>query len=101
MTRPVSFRRSAAAQVEAAHAWWRENRPAAAFAVRDELQRALALISVQPGLGAPATNVGLRGVRRLLLSRIGYWVYYREDAAQIHVLAFWHVKRGQAPSVRR
>jgi hypothetical protein len=40
-------------------------------------------------------------VRRLLLSRIGYWLYYREDAGGIDVLAFWHVKRGSGPTVRR
>jgi len=81
--------------------WWRENRPAAPFAVRDELARALALITVQPGLGAPATNVRLRGVRRLLLARVGYWLYYCEAADQIDVIAFWHVKRGRGPTVRR
>jgi plasmid stabilization system protein ParE len=100
VTRPVAFRRSAAVQIETAHTWWREHRPAAPFAIRDELARAIALIRVQPGLGAPATNVRLRGVRRILLSRVGYWLYYREGAERIDVLAFWHAKRGQAPTVR-
>ena len=94
MTRPVRCRRPAADQVEKAHAWWREHRPAARYAVRDELARATALIAVQPGLGAPATNTRLTGVRRLLLSRIGYWIYYREASGGIDVLAFWHVSRG-------
>jgi plasmid stabilization system protein ParE len=99
VTRPVRFRRSAAAQVEKAHAWWSEHRPAARFAVREELARATALIAVQPGLGAPATNARLSGVRRLLLSRIGYWIYYRESNGGIDVLAFWHVSRGSRPGV--
>ena len=99
MTRPVTFRRSAAYHVDKAHAWWRENRPAAPFAVREELARATALIALQPGLGAPATNVRLSGVRRLLLSRIGYWIYYRANRTDIDVLAFWHVSRGSRPRV--
>jgi plasmid stabilization system protein ParE len=100
VTRPISFRRSAAVQVEEAHSWWREHRPAAPLAIREELARALVLIGVQPGLGAPATNIRLRGVRRLLLSRVGYWLYYREHAARIDVLAFWHTQRGRGPGIR-
>jgi plasmid stabilization system protein ParE len=74
--------------------------PCSPFAIRDELVRALALVRVQPGLGAPATNVRLHGVRRLLLSRVGYWLYYREGRAQIDVLAFWNAKRGRGPTLR-
>jgi plasmid stabilization system protein ParE len=86
VTRRVTFRRSAAEQVEKAHAWWSEHRPAARLAIRNELDRAAALIALQPGLGAPATNARLAGVRRLLLSRIGYWIYYRESrGSQPHV----------------
>jgi hypothetical protein len=37
--------------------------PASRYAARDEPARATALIAVQPGLGAPATNSRLIGVR--------------------------------------
>ena len=72
MTRPVRFRPSAAEQVEKAHTWWRDHRPAARFAVRDELARATALIAVQPGLGAPATNARLN--RRSATPALAYWL---------------------------
>jgi hypothetical protein len=41
----------------------------------------------------------LAGVPRLLLSRIGYWIYYRESKGVIDVLALWHVSRGSRPQV--
>jgi plasmid stabilization system protein ParE len=100
VTRSVFFRRSAAAQVEHAHSWWKEHRPAAPMAVREDLAHAIALVAIQPGIGAPATNARLRGVRRILLSRVGYWLYYRPATDRIDVVAFWHTQRGRGPSLR-
>lgn len=79
--------------------WWDKNRPAAPGAVREELERVFALISVQPGVGARATNLRLPGVRRVRLSRVRYHLYYRVRAEVIEVLAFWHVSRGSPPAV--
>lgn len=67
----VFFRPSAATQVEHAHSWWREHRPAAPLAVGEELAHAVALIATQPAIGARATNARFPGVRRILLSRVG------------------------------
>jgi plasmid stabilization system protein ParE len=89
----------AKAQIRAADEWWRANRPAAPNAIREELERASRLIAVQPGVGARARNLSLVGVRRLLLARIRYHVYYRvvTDPDRVEVLAFWHGSRGNAP----
>jgi plasmid stabilization system protein ParE len=89
----------AKAQIRAADEWWRANRPAAPNAIREELERASRLIAVQPGVGARARNLSLVGVRRLLLARIRYHLYYRvaTDPDRIEVLAFWHSSRGGAP----
>jgi plasmid stabilization system protein ParE len=51
-------------------------------------------------MGAPATNARLRGVRRLLLSRVRYWLYYVVTEERIDVLAFWHVSRDEQPIIR-
>jgi plasmid stabilization system protein ParE len=82
----------AAGQIDAAHAWWREHRSAARHGIRDELARTLALVVHQPGIGARATNALLSGVRRILLPRVGYWLYYRVAADRIDVLAFRHTR---------
>ena len=67
----------AATQIRAAETWWRLNRPKAPNAIREDLERAVSLIAVQPQVGARARNLTLPGVRRLHLARIHYDLYYR------------------------
>lgn len=99
---PVSFTRRAAEQTEAAGRWWRENRTKAAEAFREELEQALQLVASQPELGARARSTRLAGVRRVLLGRVRYHLYYRvvdSPTRSIEVLALWHTSRGGKPAV--
>ena len=101
MSRPLEIDISdfAKAQIHAAEEWWRFNRPKAPNAIREELERAASIVSVQPEVGARATNVSLVGVRRLHLARIRYYLYYclGTDPERIEILAFWHESRGAHP----
>jgi plasmid stabilization system protein ParE len=90
---------NAQSQIVAASVWWKENRPAAPDAVFEELERILHLLALQPSLGARAKQATLSGVRRVLLSRIHYYVYYRVTDEALQVLAFWHASRGQGPGL--
>lgn len=104
MTRPalpVVFTKRAERHLEAAVSWWKENRPAASGAVADEVRKAIDLISIHPATGVPAQSARLRGVRRILLDRIGYYCYYRPRPLlkRIEVLALWHSKRGSQPGL--
>jgi hypothetical protein len=36
-------------------------------------------------------------VRRLFLSRVGFFIYYKADKDFLHVLAFWHASREHQP----
>lgn len=101
MTDPLrmEFTSDARSQIVAAADWWRANRPAAPDAVFEELDRILRLLVVQPGLGARARQATLSGVRRVLLSRIHYYVYYRVTGNALQVLAFWHASRGHGPGL--
>jgi len=91
----------ARAQIRAAEQWWRLNRPKAPNAIREELERASSIISLQPEAGARARNLSLPGVRRLHLARIRYYIYYwlLTDPDRIEILAFWHESRGSAPKL--
>jgi len=84
-----------------ADAWWKVNRPEARGAVPEELRRAFRLIALQPEIGAHALNARLAGVRRVHLSRIHYFLYYRlrSDQKAIEVLALWHTSRGRGPGL--
>ena len=96
----VDFTRRAATQTEAAGRWWRENRTKAPEALREELEQALQLIASQPEMGARARGTRVAGVRRILLSRVRYHLYYRvleSPSRSIEVLALWHTSRGDKP----
>jgi plasmid stabilization system protein ParE len=98
---PIRVVRSAADQIVEASVWWNTNRPKAPGAFREEIERALELISAQPHIGARATNAKLAGVRRIHLSRIHYYLYYRvrETPKAVDVLALWHTSRGSGPGL--
>ena len=91
----------AAEHIREAEAWWRTNRLKAPNAIREELERASALVAAQPDIGSRARNVKLVGVRRIHLARIRYHLYYRiiEAPRQIEILGFWHASRGSQPPI--
>ncbi len=72
------FGRSAV-QAEVVNAWWTRNRPSAPRLFADELASALRLVAAGPGIGALYEPRGAQGVRRLLLPRTRYFVYYAYD----------------------
>jgi plasmid stabilization system protein ParE len=88
-------------QVKKLNRWWRKNRTAAPTAVQDELTRAFRLIFNQPQIGSPAFDVDLPEVRRIHLSRISHYLYYRvlEPEGIIEVLAVWSDSRGGGPPI--
>ena len=88
----------ASAQIEKADRWWRENRPAAPGALREDLHAAFDAILSQPGLGTRVESKRVAGVRRLHLGRIRYYVYYHVCGEELIVLSVWHSSRGSLPS---
>ena len=98
---PVRVGATAARAIREASDWWRANRPKAPNAFREELERAFELIARQPTIGAPTRNVRMQGVRRILLGRVRYHVYYRVAGPpdRIEVLALWHTSRSSGPPV--
>lgn len=101
MTPETSLRvtRRARGHIRRAADWWEQNRPLAPGAVHEELEQAFLLLRSQPGIGAIATNAKARGVRRLHLGRIHYFVYYRLQGSTVEVLALWHTSRGRDPAL--
>jgi toxin ParE1/3/4 len=94
---PVFFTPRAVREIEEAARWWEDNRPGAPGAIHDELARGLEIIASEPASGAPARTAALKGVRRILLTRVGYFVYYRVAQKRVQILAFWHTRRGRQP----
>jgi hypothetical protein len=82
--------------------WWRENRPAAPSLFTDELGEALRLLKHTPAVGEPFGPWVEYGVRRLLLPRTRYHLYYAFDrpTAVVQVLAIWSALRGKPPRLQ-
>jgi plasmid stabilization system protein ParE len=74
--------------------WWGTNREQADDFTLD-LERALDLIAVLPGVGS---NYGkVPGMRRLFLERLGVHVYFTFDATSVIVRAVWGARRKHGP----
>ena len=89
----------AANEVRKAAEWWLANRPSALGAIAADFGESVGLLAEQPSIGAKYEGSRTPAVRRLFLSRVGYFVYYRADATELKVLAFWHASRERQPVV--
>ena len=85
------------AATQIAVAWWAEHRPTAPGAILEDLDHLIDLLCVQPAMGTRSHRASLSGVRRVTLSRIRYYVYYRVVDDALQVLALWHTSRGRGP----
>lgn len=79
-------------QLRAAEAWWLKHRDKAPAAFDADMDAALAAIAESPSI-YPWFNAS-RGIRRMLVERVRYYVYYRLNAQDdIEVLSIWHASR--------
>jgi plasmid stabilization system protein ParE len=92
---PIKVLRQARRQIDQASDWWRRNRSKAPDAFREEMEKAFDLLSAQPHVGVEIAD--FEGVRRLHLSRIHYYLYFRPSARAIEIVALWHTSRGSSP----
>ena len=95
---PVRIVSSAARAIAEAATWWAANRPKSPDAFVSDLENALKLLALHPGLGARATNAKLYDVRRVHLARVHYYLYYRvTPEPAIEILALRHTSRNDNP----
>lgn len=82
-----------------AEKWWAENRTKAPDALKDEIEKGLLLIQELPSAGERVPHSRLAGVRRILLSRVRYHLYYRVlyETETVEILSLWHTSRGSRP----
>ena len=97
MKREVRFSQAAFRHVDAADSWWRENRPAAPDLFLVELRRGLGFIENAPDSFAVLDEPRMPGLRRILLEKIRYHIYWTTTQNTIEILAVWHTSRGHGP----
>ena len=87
-------------QIQTICRWWQTNRGSQEL-FANELTNALELLMTMPGLGLEyATRRGVV-IRRVLLPRSRYHVYFSHDEARqlVEVRAVWGATRGRAPAL--
>ena len=79
--------------------WWSKNRPDAPDLFNRELEAAFNRIAATPMAVAVYRETKGRTVRRLLMPRTSYHVFFEVNERQqkVHVLAVWHAARGRGP----
>lgn len=86
-------------EIEKSAEWWATNRLAAPGAVRRDVEDALKVLVEQPGIGTKVETGRSPQVRRFLLDRTKYFLYYRVRRAELEVLSVWHSSRERGPNV--
>ncbi|MBI3902698.1 MAG: type II toxin-antitoxin system RelE/ParE family toxin [Nitrosomonadales bacterium] len=67
--------------------------------IRKDIEAALALLVEEPGIGTKVETKRPDIVRRLYLTRVQYFVYYRVRGKFLDVIAFWHSRRETGSSL--
>lgn len=82
-------------------AWWRQHRPAAVTLFRDEFEKTVRRLASRPMAGAEYRTAASGRLRRILLRRTRYHIYYTIDPQRHVVLvrAVWHAARGRPPTI--
>ncbi len=86
-------------QIQEISRWWRANRLKNPGLFREELVTAKQQLAQVPMAGPAYASPERPGLRRMLLLRTQYHMYYVIDEPQrvVTVLAVWHTARGSGP----
>ena len=89
MTLPVAFSRAAHAEFIEATAWYEAQRPGLGAEFIAQIECCVLLAAEQPQRYAVVHN----GIRRIVVERFPYSVYFRSHLKRIVVLAVFHSSR--------
>lgn len=94
----VQFTATADQHLARERTWWFENRDYCdVFAT--EIESAVALLRVLPGIGTPYSYATGSEVRRLYLRKLACHLYYTFDDDTVIVRALWSARRERGPDV--
>jgi len=97
--RSVRFTATAQRHVKREKTWWLENR-AHADVFATEVEEALRILAIFPGVGTPYKEAGVSGLRRLYLRKIDCHLYYTFDEREVIVRALWGARRRRGPRIK-
>ena len=89
MSLPVILAPETRAEFDDAYDWYEQQRPGLGEVFADRVQQVLDRIATNPRLHQAV----LRDVRKAVVARFPYCVYYREEPSCVRVLAIFHTRR--------
>jgi plasmid stabilization system protein ParE len=89
MIRRIIFDPEANEEFLEAMRWYEDSRPGLGWLFLRAVDAAVSMIEKNPGIGAPVTG----DVRRNLVRRFPYWIYYRTRADELRVIACFDARR--------
>jgi plasmid stabilization system protein ParE len=97
----VALAAKARAHLAAIQRWWLANRPAAPDLFGAEFRAAARRVASAPLSAAVYRTMNGREIRRLLMPRSRYHVYFevRDASREVFILAIWHAARGRSPAL--
>ena len=94
----VEFVPGAARQIARVRDWWFTHRDKAPFAFDDDLDELIGLLEHAPrAIGVAVAQRA--GVRRALMKRVRYYVYFTITDEIVTIVAVWHTSRGAPPAL--
>lgn len=96
--RRVRFTATAQEHVRFLKGWWLENSSRPEI-LHHDLDAAVKLLSMAPGIGSAYRASPIRGIRRFYLERLTCHLYYTYDQRELVVRAVWHARRGSGPDL--
>jgi plasmid stabilization system protein ParE len=79
-------------QIERAARWWDQHRDKAPQAFDEDLADLQKILSHSPDVGQ-TIRAKRPGIRRILMERVRYYVYYRMRDETIEIIFVWHSSR--------
>lgn len=97
--KPVFVTPHAGRQISESEQWWFLHREKAPLLFEQELEAAFDLIRRVPKAGRLWRESDEPGVRRVLLRKSKYPIYYLEELDHLRLLAVWGAPRGSGPDL--
>ena len=96
----LEFAARALKEIERQGRWWITNRPGPVLLFVQELEQAFDLIKATPFLGSIYARKRDKAIRRVLMPKTKYHLYFRHDGPElIRVLSVWGARRERGPKL--
>jgi plasmid stabilization system protein ParE len=89
-TKPVKTNKRCEKMLDDAIKFIEQDSPEQAAIMRSQFFKIMKLLEIMPGIGSKYK----KGMRKFMLGKFPYYVYYKEMAKYTKIVGIWHTSRG-------